>query len=61
MLPTGTLPIFNREIGKPAPGVPVTTDPNAPSNQSSENTGSYEEKVVRITNPNMSLMISAMC
>ena len=49
-----------REVGQPATGVPATTDPNAPSNKPSENTGSYEEKVVRITNPNMSLMVSAV-
>ena len=60
MLPTGMLPIFNREVGKPAPGVPSTTDPTAPENKPTENTGSYEEKVVRISNPNMSLMVSAV-
>ena len=63
--PTGVLPVFhNREIGgKPAApviGVPATTDPKAPSNQPPVGTGSYEEKVVRVTNPNMSLTISAV-
>ncbi len=41
-------------------GVPATTDPNAASNQPSENTGSYEEKIVRVSNPNTSLTISAV-
>lgn len=62
--PTDTLPIFNREIGgqviKQTPGVPTTTDPNDKSNQQPDSTGSYEEKVVRVTNPNMSLTVSAV-
>ena len=41
-------------------GVPVTTDPKAASNLPSESTGSYDEKVVRVTNPNTSLTISAV-
>ena len=51
---------LSREIGKQATGVPATTDPNAASNSPSENSGSFEEKVIRITNPNMSLMVSAV-
>ena len=62
--PTGTLPIFKREVvptpTKPTPGIVTTTDPNAPENQPSNNTGSFEEKVVRVTSPNMSLTISAV-
>ena len=64
--PTGTLPILHREIGGQAtapatPGVPATTDPNAPSNKPDEpHTGSYEERIVRVNNPNMSLTISAV-
>jgi HK97 family phage portal protein len=61
--PTGTLPIFRREA-TPAPisaaGVPSTTDPNAASNKPSENNGSYEEKIIRVSNPNTSLTISAV-
>ena len=53
-----------REIGgqvtAPTSGVPATIDPNAASNQPPVSTGSYEEKVVRITNPNMSLTVSAV-
>ena len=62
--PTGTLPIPKeiREVGaRPAtPGVPTTTDPNAASNQPDIKSGSFEEKVVRVSNPNMSLTISAV-
>ena len=55
--------MFQRREAAPAPiggGVPATTDPNAASNQPSENTGSYEEKIVRVSNPNTSLTISAV-
>ena len=55
--------MFQRREATPAPigaGVPATTDPNAASNQPSENTGSYEEKIVRVSNPNTSLTISAV-
>ena len=56
--------MFQRREATPAPisaGVPSsTTDPNAASNQPSENTGSYEEKIVRVSNPNTSLTISAV-
>lgn len=41
-------------------GVPATTDPNALSNQPSQSTGSYQENVVRVSNPNMALTISAL-
>ena len=55
--------MFQRREATPAPiggGVPATTDPNAASNQPSENTGSYEEKIVRVSNPKTSLTISAV-
>ena len=55
--------LFQKREAAPAPisaGVPATTDPKAASNQPSENTGSFEEKVVRVANPNMSLTISAV-
>lgn len=56
-----------REIGgqvavttAPNSGVPATTDPNGPGNKPPESTGSYEERVVRVSNPNMSLTVSAV-
>ena len=55
--------LFQKREATPAPiggGVPATTDPKAASNQPSENTGSFEDKVVRVANPNMSLTISAV-
>lgn len=51
-----------REIGGQSTstqGVPQTTDPNAPSNQP-QSSGSYQENVVRVSNPNMALTISAL-
>ena len=41
-------------------GVVTTTDPNGAGNQPPTSTGTYEEKVVRVTNPNMSLTVSAV-
>ena len=38
----------------------LTTDPKAVSNQPTENTGSYGEKVVRVSNPQASLTVSAV-
>lgn len=52
-----------REIGgvsTQTPGVPVTTNPNAPSNQPQTPSGTYAENVVRVTNPNMALTVSAL-
>ena len=62
------LPTFHqREVGgasaafpAPASAVPATTDPNAAGSQPAEGTGNYEERIVRVTNPNMSLTISAV-
>ena len=54
--------MFQRREATPAPisaGVPATTDPNAASNQPVK-TGSYEEKIVRVSNPNLSLTVSAV-
>ena len=42
------------------PPVSLTTDPKAVSNQPTENTGSYAEKVVRVSNPQASLTVSAV-
>lgn len=54
---------FKREIGGvsiPANGVPSTTGPNAPSNKPSTPSGSYKENVVRVSNPEMALTVSAL-
>ena len=59
--PTGSLPVFKREA-TPAPisaGVPTTTDPNVQSNQS-PNSGSFEEKIIRVQKPDLALTISAV-
>lgn len=42
------------------PGTITTTNPKAAENQPSENSGSFEEKIVRVNNPNLSLTISAV-
>jgi hypothetical protein len=45
----------------PAPisaGVPATTDPNA--NHPSPNSGSFEEKIIRVQKPELALTISAV-
>ena len=62
------LPTFQqREIGgasaafpAPASAVPAATDLKATTEQPAEGTGSYEERVVRVANPNMALTISAV-
>ena len=63
--PTGTLPILRREIGGQAtapatPGVPATTDPNAPSNQPAVKGGSFEERIVYARDPQKALTVSAV-
>ena len=40
------------------PGVPVTTDPNAPSNQPKVDGGSFEERIVYVNHPRMALSVS---
>ena len=42
------------------PPTSLTTDPQAKSNQSAAGTGSFEEKVVRVANPQTSLTVSAV-
>ena len=44
----------------PTPGIITATDPKAPENQVPQNGGSFEEKIVRVSNPNTSLTISAV-
>ena len=52
--------MFKKREVTATPPVSLTTDPKAASNLPSENTGSYEEKVVRVTNPQASLTVSAV-
>ena len=40
------------------PGVPVTTDPNAPSNQPKVTGGSFEERIIYVNNPRSALSVS---
>ena len=61
------LPVMHREIGgtpaafpAPASAVPSATDMKVSTEQPAEGTGSYEERVVRVANPNMALTISAV-
>ena len=54
-----------REIGGKAPvasasGVPSSTDPDSPSNQQKPQGGSFEERMVKVNSPQMSLTISAV-
>lgn len=42
----------------PTPGVPVTTDPNAPSNQPKVSGGSFEERIVFAGSPHVALSVS---
>ena len=59
--PTGTLPVFfNRENLRQTPGVPSTTDPNAPSNQPAASGGDWEANVVRPVG-RKSLLVPAWC
>lgn len=59
--PTGTLPVFfNREALRQTPGVPSTTDPNAPSNQPTATGGDWEANVVRPYG-RQSLLVPAWC
>ena len=59
--PTGTLPVFfNREAMRQTPGVPSTTDPNAPSNQPAASGGDWEANVVRPVG-RKSLLVPAWC
>ena len=45
---------------RPTPGIITTTNPAAPENQVPQGGGSFEEKIVRVNNPNLSLTISAV-
>ena len=42
----------------PVPGVPVTTDPNHPSNQPKVTGGSFEERIVYVQSPQVALTVS---
>ena len=64
--PTGTLPILHREVGgkpvtaAPSPGVPTTTDPNAPSNQPKVSGGNYNERITYVRGPESALVVGAV-
>ena len=66
--PTGTLPILRREVGgnaptpppTPTPGVPVTTDPTAPSNQPKVSGGNYNERIAYVRGPESALVVGAV-
>lgn len=45
---------------RPTPGIITTTNPAAPENQVPQGGGSFEEKIVRVNNPNLALTISAV-
>ena len=47
-----------REV-QPVPGIPVTTDPNHPSNQEVKG-GSFEERIVTARSPRVALTVSAV-
>lgn len=49
---------FRKREVKPVPGVPVTTDPNHPSNRPKVNGGSFEERIVFVQSPQMALTVS---
>ena len=53
--------VQRREAAVSVPGVPATTDPKAASNNPVvAGSGSFEERIVRVNNPQMSLTISAV-
>jgi len=54
--PTGTLPRQREAV----PGIPSTTDPNAPENQTRIRSGSYEVNIKRPSSPQAALTISAV-
>ena len=51
--------IFRREAPAPV-GVPATTDPQHASNQPAEGSGSYEEKIIPVADPQSALTVSAV-
>ena len=58
--PTGTFPIQQREV-QPVPGVPVTTDPNHPSNQPPKvQGGDYQERIAYVRGPEQALVVGAV-
>ena len=65
-LPTGMLPVSRREAipatdaaGRVA-GVPVTTDPNHPSNQQKATGGDYQERIVYVRGPEQALSVGTV-
>ena len=51
-----------REAGtvQPTPGVPATTDPNAPSNQPKVTSGDYQERIAYVRGPEQALVVAAV-
>ena len=62
MLPTReTLPAVIQREEKPVPGVPVTTDPNHPSNQPNKvEGGDYQERIAYVRGPEQALVVGAV-
>ena len=50
--------LWRKREAQPVPGVPVTTDPNAPSNQPKVDGGSFEERIVYVNQPRTALSVS---
>ena len=57
--PTGTIPIRQREATQ-TPGVPITTDPKAPSNQPKVTGGDYQERIAYVRSPESALVVAAV-
>ena len=62
MLPTReTLPTVIQREEKPVSGVPVTTDPNHPSNQPNKvEGGDYQERIAYVRGPEQALVVGAV-
>ena len=52
------IPIRQRDAS--APGVPVTTDPNHPTNQTQVASGDYQERIVSVRGPESALVVGAV-
>ena len=49
-----------REAQQQVPGVPATTDPNAPSNQPKVTGGDYQERIAYVRGPEQALVVGAV-
>ena len=60
-LPTGMLPAVIQREQSQVPGVPVTTDPNHPSNQPKKvEGGDYQERIVYVRGPEQALQTATL-